>query len=255
MTPGNPAPAALMRVPLNRPNGNPNLLSQLCRLHSTLTPGWSLNPSGEPVQVNAPALIAEPSAVQIVAQRSILGAILAAGQAAVNLSDSILDATDRARVAYAALAGPGGGGALALNGCTVVGQVHASVLSLVSNSILWAALAPNDPWPSGLVADRKQQGCVRFSFLPFNAVIPRHFQCVEQALASPQPLFFSTRYGHPGYLKMLASTDDSIRRGADDRSEMGAFHFLLAPQRESDLNVRLREYLPVGLDAALIYQT
>jgi len=25
---------------------------------------------------------------------------------------------------------------------------------------------------------------------------------------------------------------------------MGAFHFVLAPQRESDLNLRLQEYLP-----------
>ena len=29
---------------------------------------------------------------------------------------------------------------------------------------------------------------------------------------------------------------------------MGAFHFLLAPQRESDLKIRLYEYLPVGLE-------
>jgi hypothetical protein len=54
---------------------------------------------------------------------------------------------------------------------------------------------------------------------------------------------------------MLACTDDGIRRGADDGGEMGAFHFVLAPLRESDLTVRLQEYLPVGLDAGIVYQT
>jgi hypothetical protein len=129
------------------------------------------------------------------------------------------------------------------------------MLSLVSNSILWAALAEGDTWASALIADRKQQGCVRFSFLPVAPIIPRSFQCVVQALASPMPLFFSTRYGQPGYLKMLVSTDNSIRSGADDNGEMGAFHYLLAPQRDSDLNTRLLEYLPVGLEAGLIYQS
>jgi hypothetical protein len=171
----------------------------------------------------------------------------------VILADSIVDATDPTLVAYADLDGKSGGGALTLTGCTVVGKVHAEVVTLVSNSIVWAALAAGDIWVSGLVADRKQQGCVRFSFLPVNAVTPRRFRCVEQALASPQPYFFSLRYGNPTYMKMLACTDNLIRRGADDEGEMGAFHFVLAPQRESDLSVRLQEYLPVGLNIGIIY--
>ncbi len=136
----------------------------------------------------------------------------------------------------------------------MVGKVHATLLSLVSDSIVWAALAASDTWASGLVADRKQEGCVRFSFLPYGSITPRRFECVEQKLAGPQPLFISLRYGDPGYLKLLAGTDDVIRRGADDGGEMGAYHFLLAPQRETDLRTRLQEYLPVGLEYGLIYQ-
>ena len=200
-----------------------------------------------------PGLIAEPPGVQVVAERSILGAIRAPEFATVNLADSIVDATDRGLVAYAALDGQSGGGALTLQGCTVVGKVHAQALTLVSDSIIWAVAS--DKWVSGLIADRLQVGCVRFSFLPVNAVIPRHFECVMQALAAPAPIFFSLRYGHPGYLKMLACTDATIRRGADDGGEMGAFHFVLAPQRESDLAIRLQEYVPVGLNFGLVYQT
>ncbi len=258
MTPATPpaTPAALVHLPALRPGGTTNLLGQLSLTHCTLVPGWSVGPNGDPLHPAAPALIVEPAGVEIIGERSILGAIRAAPFATVSLTDSIVDATDLTQVAYAALDGSSGGGALTLEGCTVVGKVHAGLLTLVSDSIFWSALAPGDiaPWTSSLVADRKQEGCVRFSFLPFGAVTPRRFECVEQALASPQPLFFSLRYGHPAYMKLLASTDDTIRRGADDGGEMGCFHFLLVPQRESDLKIRLQEYLPVGLEFGLIYQ-
>jgi hypothetical protein len=157
-------------------------------------------------------------------------------------------------VAYAGLDGASGGGALTLEGCTVIGKVHATLLSLVSNSTFWAGLASGDSWTTALIADRKQEGCVRFSFLPAGARTPRRFECVEQSLASPQPLFFALRYGHSGYAKLLVSTPGVIRHGADDGGEMGAFHFVLGPLRENDLRVRMQEYLPVGLEFGIIYQ-
>ena len=55
-------------------------------------------------------------------------------------------------------------------------------------------------------------------------------------------------------MKLLTSTPDVVRRGADDGGEMGAFHFVLGPLRESDLRVRMQEYLPVGLEFGIIYQ-
>ena len=255
MTPASPSPAALVHVPASRADGTTNLLGKLNLLHCTLVPGWSAGTDGAPVSAQAPALIAEAAGVAVNVKRSIAGAIRAASLVTVSLCDSIVDATDKTRVAYAAPDGASGGGALTLEACTVLGKVHAVLLTLVSDSIILAALAAGDTWASGLVADRKQEGCVRFSFLPVHAVTPRRFKCVEAALASPQPLLFSWRYGHPAYMKLLVSTDDTIRRGASDGGEMGAYHFLLAPQREGDLETRLQEYLPVGLESGLIYQT
>ena len=255
MAPGTLA-TALVHVTPDRPSSlGTNLLSELSLTHCTLLPGWSVDASGNPKQPTQPTLVAEPSGVQIVSEYSILGAIQTDSLVTVNLSDSIVDATSNSSVAYSALDGASGGGALTLQGCTVVGKVHAETLTLVSNSIVWGALAPGDSWVSALVADRFQTGCVRFSFLPVGAVTPRRFECVEQALASAAPIFFSYRYGQPGYLKMLACTPDSIRHGADDGGEMGGFHFVLAPLRESDLTLRLQEYTPVGLDVGLVYQT
>ncbi|HLN65947.1 MAG TPA: hypothetical protein VK280_01555 [Streptosporangiaceae bacterium] len=254
MAPGSPTPAALVHLPADRPDGTANLLSGLSLTDCTLVPGWSVSPDGQPEYGSDPVLIAEPAGVAVSITRSILGAIRADALATVAVSDSIVDATGRTDVAYAAVDGVSGGAALTLSGCTVVGKVHAALLSLVSDSIVWAALAAADTWTAGLVADRKQEGCVRFSFLPYGSVTPRRFECVEQALAGPQPLFGSLRYGDPGYLKLLAATEDVIRRGADDAGEMGAFHFALAPQRETDLKTRLQEYIPVGLEYGLIYQ-
>jgi hypothetical protein len=255
MTPATPAPAALIHLPRFRPDGSANLLGTLTLTDCTLVPGWSAAADGTPKFAGTPALIAESQTVAVVANRAILGAVYASPLATVSLTDSILDATGRSVVAYAGLDGKSGGGALSMNGCTVVGKVHAVLLALVSDSIFWSELTVADTWVSSLVADRKQQGCVRFSFLPVDPVVPRRFECVEAALASPQPLFFATRYGAPAYLKLLVSTDDSIRRGADDGGEMGAYHAVLAPQRESDLQIRLREYMPVGLEFGLIYQS
>ena len=256
MTPASPAPVALVHLPAARPANTSNLLSQLTIKHCTLVPGWAVETDGTPLLPTAPALVIEPEGAIVAVENSIIGALRAAEFATINCCDSIIDATDPTNLAYAALDSVSGGGGLTLTGCTVVGKVHAELLTLVSNSILWGALAKGDtaPWVSALVADRKQEGCVRFSFIPYQAVTPRRFKWVERALASPQPYFFSLRYGRPGYMKLLVSTDDSIRRGADDGGEMGAFHFLLAPQRESDLQIRMQEYMPVGLEFGLIYQ-
>jgi hypothetical protein len=256
---------SLLHVPAARPTGSANLLSNLNVTDCTLVPGWSVAWDGTPNNPTAPAIRIDASAVTVSITTSIVGAIQSGEFSPVSLRDSILDATDPTLVAYSATDGASGGGPLTMHGTTAVGMVHATLLSMVSNSIVWAALppAPNPPpstppvfaWPAALVADRKQQGCVRFSFLPFNAVTPRPYECVTQALASPQPYFASLRYGHPAYMKLLACTGDSIRRGAHNGGEMGASHALSAPQRESDLQIRITEYLPVGLEFGLIYQS
>jgi hypothetical protein len=248
---------ALIHIPEKR-GTNDNLLGTLNLIHTTLVPGWTLAPTGpsdtaiQPVQTNQPTIVVEAPGTAVVASLSVLGPIHAVATASVSLTDSILDATDRTLAAYAAPSGTQGGAPLTLIGCTAVGKVHATVLTLVSNSIVWAASTAASP---GLVADRLQTGCVRFSFLPYKAVTPRRFECIEQALASAEPVFSNTHYAQPAYLKLWACTLNSIRRGADDGGEMGAFHFLLAPLRETDLILRLQEYLPVGLNAGLIYNS
>jgi hypothetical protein len=255
---GAPLPVALVHAS----GSAANKLTHLGLTHCTLVPGWTLAPRGEPQLGAQPTLVAEAGGLQVVVQKSILGPIWSAPLVTATLSDSILDATAGTEMAYAALDGAGAGGALTLTGCTVVGKVRCTLLSLVSNSIIWAALSEADLWtsppgqrPFSLWADRRQEGCVRFSFIPEATAVPRQFECVMQGPALPAPLFISLRYGDPGYGKLYASTADVVRRGADDGGEMGAFHFVLAPLRETDLRTRMQEYIPVGLEYGIFYET
>ncbi|MCI0347566.1 MAG: hypothetical protein L0221_19365, partial [Chloroflexi bacterium] len=62
-------------------------------------------------------------------------------------------------------------------------------------------------------------------------------------------------YGQPAYLQLALGGPVEIAEGAEDGSEMGAYAHLRQPQRAANLRTRLREYLPFGLEAGLIYVT
>jgi hypothetical protein len=239
----------LVHVPIN------TQLMHLGLTHCSLVPGWSLTANAAPASPTQPALLVEQPGLAVVIAKTITGSIRLHPLATIALSDTFLDATAPTAVAYAALDGASAGGALTLTACTVIGKVHATLLALVSNTIFESALAPTDTWPAALWADRRQQGCVRFSYLPATFIVPQPYESILQATGTPEPCFYTLRYGQPEYGKLLTSTDDTIRRGADDGGEMGAFHFVLAPLREADLRVRLAEYLAVGMDCGLLYAT
>ena len=260
---GATTPAALVHAPTAS-----NALASLTLTHCTVVPGWALQSNGEPQAAYAglPSLLVEISGLALQINQSILGPLWLNGQSTATLTDSILDATDPTIVACvagidSATKRPSPSGALTMQGCTVIGKVYASLLSLVSDCIFWAELtaadvAPTPPlWSAPLWAARQQQGCVRFSFVPEGAVLPRNFECVEQATGTPAPMFYSLRYGNPAYAKLTPTTDPAIRQGADDAGEMGAFHFLLAPLRQADLLIRLQEFIPVGLECGIFYES
>jgi hypothetical protein len=107
-----------------------------------------------------------------------------------------------------------------------------------------------------LAATRRQTGCVRFSYLPLESQAPRRYRCRpadETEAVHVLPQFTSRLYGHPGYAQLSQRCPVAIRLGADDDAEMGVFHALFQPQRETNLRVRLEEYLRFGLEAGIVY--
>jgi len=104
-------------------------------------------------------------------------------------------------------------------------------------------------------ADRRQQGCARFSYVPLDARAPRRYRCQPVSAddsARLHPQFTSERYGDAAYGQLSQRSAPEIRSGADDESEMGAFHFLYASRRETNFAVRLDEYLRFALEAGII---
>ena len=176
----------------------------------------------------------------------------------VRIIDSIIDAGGETAVAFAAPNGTSPGGTLHVERSTVIGKMRTVELELLSNSIVTADLASGDPWTAPVRSEKKQTGCVRFSYLPLSSIVPRRYRCqpVEEADAlRVRPQFTSLRYGDPGYGQLALRTAMEIRTGADDESEMGAFHALYQPQRHTNVRVRLDEYLRFGLEAGISYVT
>lgn len=251
----------------------------LCRLtirHTTLVPGWMLDNNCEPRRPNEPSLELINTGAHVHIERSILGTIqVTADQVrtdpiTIHLSDSILDATgsDCDSPACEALGAPGwplAHAVLTVLRSTVIGKVFVHAIDLAENSIFMSRVR----------VGRRQRGCMRFCYVAPGSRTPRRYQCqpdlVEQIVTDTapeglerdqakereqlrvRPLFNSTRYGTPTYCQLALTCAPEIRRGADDESEMGAFHDLYQPQREANLRARLDEFTPAGMDAGLIF--
>lgn len=223
--------------------------------HVTLVPGRELGTDGAPTQPGQPSLILESSALEATIARCLLGPVFADENAEVEIADSVLDAGDRDAPAYAELNGTGYGAPVVLRRCTVIGLLRTRILRLGDSSLFLGTVT----------AQRRQEGCVRYSFVPVASRVPRRFQCQPkvpdgatdaQALQLQrrvEPRFSSLRYGDPRYCQLDSRSRAEILRGADDESEMGVFASLQQPQREDALRTRLEEYLRVGLEAGVLY--
>lgn len=130
--------------------------------------------------------------------------------------------------------------------------------TILGTSTVQSLEASNSIFTGRVVAERRQRGCVRYCYLPVDSAVPRRFRChpVDEAAARRVgPVFSSTRLGRPGFAQLAASCPPEIAAGADDESEMGAFHFLAQPQRARNLAAQLDGYLRYGLEAGVFFVT
>ncbi|MEM6398638.1 MAG: hypothetical protein AAF757_00175 [Cyanobacteria bacterium P01_D01_bin.116] len=130
--------------------------------------------------------------------------------------------------------------------------------TIIGSSKFYSIEASNSIFTELVIATRKQIGCVRFSYLPLNSQVPRRYRtqpAKEEDATRVRPQFNSLRYGDPSYCQLSQRCAVEIRQGSDDEAEMGVFHNLYQPQRESNLRVTLKEYLRFGLEAGIFYET
>lgn len=267
-------------------------ISQVTIRHSSLVPGLTIDSHCEPNRPTEPSLELHCPHARVGIEHSMLGSIQvyplmtnAYGEnttepkptgnsraaesgcggvgygfrvdpICISISDSILDATDREDEAIGAPGCAVAHARLTIQRCTVFGQVQAHSIDLGENSI----------FDGRITVARRQEGCIRFCYVTPGSRTPRLYQCQPdlvtkgkddatkaQAETRVTPHFNSKRYGRPDYCQLADDCAEEISRGADDESEMGAFHDLYQPQRLANLRARLDEYTPAGTDAGIFF--
>ena len=255
--------------------------ARLRLLHSTLVPGRSVEqeaagaPSGPSLVVAAAP--ARNTELKIEIAFSIVGTLrIPAHVHRLSVLDSIVDG-HQLGVAVSGFTDKLSGPPAHIERSTLLGTCRFLKLPLASESIF-----------TGVVrVEEQHQGCVRCSFVPRGSKTPQQYLCqpareialeMEQKKAEAKrsgttlpagwdaairaeviewlvPSFQTDKYGRPEYAQLRRTCPVQIRTGAADGSEMGAFCVLKQPQRESNLRIRLDEYLPVGIEAGVIYVT
>ena len=246
-------------------------------LHCTLVPGLRHGRQGQPMHPRTPSIRIHETAsdpcdsytgIALDIEKCILGPIrLPVGCGEISLRDSIVDglggfAVRGLETEYAPPA--------TLERCTLLGEASFRELELASEVLFCGTVN----------TERRQSGCVRFSYVPAGSVAPRRYRCQPDLALERQaqelgfnpssevfadhrahlesqltPVFTSTRYGNPSYGQLAPTCPDEIRAGAENGSEIGAFAGLAQPQRAANLAVRMEEYLPFGLESGAIYET
>jgi hypothetical protein len=239
-------------VPALREAGRPNGLRLLRIAHCTLVPGLSLTTDGRAAQPAAPSLLVHAPGVRVEIDRCIIGAIRATRETTVVISNSVVDATAADRVAFSAIDGTSPGGELDVRSSTIVGRVHTTQLCLASNTIFFTHAAESGGWQAPVRSERRQRGCIRFSFVPRGSVVPRRYRCQPSGADNVVPQFVSLRYGDATYARLAKRCTPAISEGADDGGEMGAWHMLHAPHRMRHARARVEQFLRFGLESGVL---
>jgi hypothetical protein len=234
-------------------------LGELQVVHTTIVPGRG--------ELRVPG---ENDDLRLSVARSITGPItIDVPIASLAVADCLVSAIDQEGSPDVAIAAPDN--EITIDRTTVWGTVHARVVH-ASNSIFMATVS----------AERRQKGCVRFSYLPPGSRTARRHRCQPETAISLRlalareassttltadeevalteavrqrvvPAFESIRYGDPDFGLLTPHCADEIRRGADTGSSMGAWCFLDEPHREANLTSALDEYLRFGLHAGAFF--
>jgi hypothetical protein len=185
-------------------------------------------------------------------ERSICGAIaVPAAIERVSLRDTIVQAV-------------GAPTAIDLDAC----RLSAAASTILGRATVQSVEASDCIFAGRLTAARRQEGCVRYSYLADDAAAPRRYRCQPDLAvgdaagaaaaairARLRPTFASSTYGEPGYGQLAATCAQEIALGAEDGAEMGALNFVKQAHRLANLRSQLDDYLRFGLEAGIQFVT
>lgn len=229
----------------------------------TLTPGGhALRDGSRADRVAAMRLendygFADPADVQaflptpdIVIQRSVTGSLAIDERHRLDIKDSIIDASPRETDAPGTVfaIGPATNptdpdawaARLDFDGLTCFGAVRVAAVGGLGG-VFTRRFEVLD----------NQHGCIKWSwFSGDNDRLPPNHFCLNGHEA--RLVFTSQRFNDPAYAQIARESDPRIRTLGPDDDTMGAFGFLLEAHKWTNLQVRLREFTPIGVRPLLL---
>jgi hypothetical protein len=184
----------------------------------------------------------------IIVQRSIAGPLLIDVGYNLTLEDAIVDAgrgvADDPDQAFAVSGATdpvdGWGPPTGVSGATLFGRMR-----------VWQIGGQGGIWVHALEVLNNQKGCLKYSY--FSGVgdrLPQHHACVVGTAAKLR--FTQEWFSDPAYGQLALSADFRIRERGPKDDAMGAFGFLLEAHKWRNLQIRFREFMPVGVRPLLI---
>jgi hypothetical protein len=184
----------------------------------------------------------------ILLDRSISGALQIDPDYRIEIHDSIIDAgsgvADPAPTSHAisAATDPANawGASLIFSGTTFFGRVRVETISGEGGIFVHAIQAHNN-----------QTGCIKFSY--FSGVddrLPQNHACIDGSQAVLR--FTDEWFSDPAYGQVALISDFRLRERGPADDLMGAFGFLLESHKWRNLQIRYREFMPLGVRPLLI---
>jgi len=233
----------------------------------------TLDPGGALARIDATPrvcpgvrLVIEGYVSELTIERSITGPIVENVAAVVSPFDP--SSVGTITITDSLVMGDGTDAAISAETGTVVLK-RSTVFGDVRVSRLYASEALID---GQVVVSDTRDGCFRFSAAaasdlpppppPGPNVIPAAASRLPGQFRShlfkdglPADTFTSKRFGDPGLAQLGAGAPDSLRRGAENGSEIGVFSRVMAPILFDDLSAKLDEYKPIETIAQFIFET
>ncbi len=230
-------------------------------LDSTLDPGGFRQRDGSRAPVQTALDLREPYGFgdaneaaafkptpHVLLQRTVAGALRLDLGYQLEIDDSIIDAGagpgDDGSAAFAltnaTTPATGWGPPTVVHGVTFLGRVRAE-----------QAQGDGAVFVHTLEVHNNQRGCLKFCYFSDEADrLPPHHACVDAGEA--RLLFTDTWFGRPAYGQLALAADERIRTRGPGDDAMGATGFLLEAHKWANLNIRFREFMPLGVRPLLV---
>lgn len=191
---------------------------------------------------------------EIIIQRSISGAVFIDEDYRLCLEDSIVESIP---VTLGGSVFP-----FAIANATDPGNEFACSTIIRNVTILGGVMAytidgSGGIFAGGLQAFNQQTGCLKYCYFADDSAtggaknrLPQNFACVNGKDA--RLIFTSDFFGQPGYCQLSLECDRRILEEGVGSDQMGAFNFLEEAHKWRNLQIRFREFMPVGIRPLLI---